>query len=215
MSLSIPYENIHDAQMRLQGTVVLYDGDPVYITEVAQKKVEDPKDDIFRVYASPLPYQPMQDKAEMRKFISSKKFDMAPFPMGFMNYDGLAYYCTRLPRKQQRQGLSNGTFSSVPVGFPDMGGVRFEQAISMKEFDECVKGKYPSFDEALKRLAEGEANSVGFTRCFAVVSDKDMPELVYLYHKKEKVGFVLEDRVKLSKAGKCLVEALREANVRC
>jgi hypothetical protein len=157
----------------------------------------------------------MADKADMRKFISSKKFDMAPFPMGFMNLEGLAYYCSRLPRRQQRQGLSDGTFQAVAVGHEGMGGHRLSDVIYFKEFVDCIKGNYPSFDQARRMLERGEATSVGFTRTFALIADESMPELVYLYHKKDKVGFIMGDVLKLSKEGKCLAEALKEANVRC
>jgi hypothetical protein len=106
LSLSIAYENVHDASARLQSSVVLYDGEPVYITNVREAGVGDPKGDIFRVYASPLPYRANLAEAEgMRKFISSKKFDLAPFPMGFMNWNRRVFYLSRLPRKQNKQGL--------------------------------------------------------------------------------------------------------------
>jgi hypothetical protein len=215
LSLAIQYENLNDAQMRLANTIVLYDGDPVYITQVGMKEEGDPKDDTFRVYASPLPYAAHRGaKGEMRKFISSKKFDMAPFEMGFMNLNGVAYYCSRLPRRQQRQGLSSGTFSCIPVGAPHVGALRLENVIAQQEFVDCIKGKHPSYADAVRLIERGEAGSVAFARCFALVQDVDMPELVFLYHKKEKVGFLMGDTLKLSKAGKCLREALREAGVR-
>jgi hypothetical protein len=216
MSLAIDYENVHDAQMRLQGTVVLYAGEPVYITEVGAVGPGDPKGDVFRVYASPIPMKPHDmDKGKMRKFISSKKFDLAPFPMGFMNYKGSAYYCSRLPRRQQRQGLSNGTFQAMPVGNRGLPVLRLEDVIYQEDFYNCIKGKYPPFDEACKRIALGAEASVAFHRSFALIRDEELSELVYLYHKKDKVGFLLGDMLKLSKAGKCLVEVLKEANVRC
>lgn len=218
MSLSVEYENLHDAQMRLQGTVVLYDGEPVYITGINQVGPDDPKGDIFRVYASPLPYKPARGVMEaegFRKFISSKKFDMAPFPMGFMNLNGVAYYCSRLPRRQQRQGLSNGTFSCIGVGMPDVPALRFENTIDKQPFVDCIKGKYPGFKDAIREIERGNANGMAFDRSFAVVTDIEMPELMYLFHKKEKVGFIMNDVLKLSKAGKCLTEALREVGVKC
>lgn len=216
MSLSVPYENIHDAQMRLQNTVVLYDGEPVWITEVAERGDGDPKDDIFRVYAHPIPMKAREPKAQMRKFISSKKFDMAPFPMGFLNKDGQVYYCTRLPRRQQRQGLSNGTFSctlvpaQLQIAIP-----RLEQLVVAPEFYACIKGLYPEYDEAVKEIERGNASSVAFHRQFALVSDPELEELLYLYHKKDKVGFMMDGKIKLTHKGRCLKEALQEIKVPC
>jgi hypothetical protein len=216
MSLSVPYENLGDAQMRLQGTIVLYDGEPVYITDVREVGPGDPKGDIFRVYASPLPYDPGIRRAEeMRKFISSKKFDLAPFPMGFMNFQGNVFYCTRLARRQQRQGLSAGTLSALPVGNPTVGAHRFETLISVPEFLDCIKGRYPTVAEATRQIEEAGATGIAFSRSFCLVKDNDIPELIYLFHKKEKVGFIMEGRLMLSKKGKCLKESLNEVGVKC
>lgn len=223
MSLSIEYENIEQANMRLQGTVVKYDGEPVYVTNVGQVGLNDPKPNIYRVYAAKLPYNGREAIEEQRKFISSKKFDLAPFPMGFMNKDGVTYYCHRLPRKQQRQGLSNGTFSALEAGTAGVGAglafkgdnkLRLEFVIEMQEFVDCIKGKYPSFEIATKQIEDG-ARGVGFSRCFALVRDEELPELVYLYHKREKVGFIMDGHLNLTKAGKCLRESLREVGVKC
>jgi hypothetical protein len=152
MSLSIQYESVADASMRLQGTVVLYDDKPVYIENVTQLDAGDNKADVFRIYHRALPYG---NSAQERKFISSKKYDLAPFPMGFMNKDGIVYYCMRLPRKQQRQGLSAGTFSCTDVSGQ---GRRYalEEAINFQEFADCIAGKYPSVKEATARIRAGE-----------------------------------------------------------
>jgi hypothetical protein len=210
MSLSIQYESVADASMRLQGTVVLYDGQPVYIENVTQLDAGDNKADVFRIYHRALPYG---NSPQERKFISSKKYDLAPFPMGFMNKDGVTYYCSRLPRKQQRQGLSNGTFSCVDVSGRG-GRYALEEAINFKEFADCIAGKYPSVAEATRRVRDGE-QAVAFSRCFALVRDNDLPELIYLYHKQAKVGFVMDGKLSLAKKGQCLKESLREAGVEC
>jgi hypothetical protein len=212
MSLAIPYENVADAQMRLQGTVVLYENHPVFIREVAAVGQGDPKEDIFRVYIQQLPLDRQRD-AE-RKFISSKKFDMAPFPMGFLNYQGNVYYASRVPRRQQRQGLSEGTFSCNPTGV-SLPPLPFGTATGLPEFVDMVEGRYPSFNDAVRQIEHGEAGGVAFSRSFAIVADSEMPDLAYLYFKKDRVGFLMEERLKLSKQGKCLSEQLREAGVQC
>lgn len=213
MSLSIQYEDLPDAQMRLQNSVVLYDGEPVYITDISQGGEGDPKEDVFRVYACPLPYDGAQKP--LRKFISSRKFDLAPFPMGFMNYRGRAYYCSRLPRRQQRQGLSTATFQAFDILTQDPSDVRLERLLPEKEFFNCIKGTFPSFPEALRLIEKADVMSVAFSRSFAVAKDDDMEELVFLYHKKEKVGFIMEGELKLSKKGRCLRESLQEVGVAC
>jgi hypothetical protein len=220
MSLSIAYENVNDAQMRLVGTVVLYDGEPVYITDIRQKGEGDPKGDIFRVYAEPLPYKGRGQSEQMRKFISSKKFDMAPFPMGFMNRGGEATYLHRSAKKQQKQGLSNATLSVINLSAIQTlvkggGAVRFEHLITYQEFLDCIKGKYPSIKEATELVSSGKAESVAFSRAFALCRDPSLEGLIYLFHKQDKVGFIMDGKLKLNKAARCLKESLQEVGIQC
>lgn len=216
MSLSIAYESLEDASMRLIQTVVMYDGEPVYITNIKNVGPDDPKGDIFRVYCQPLPYGAKAlDEAQMRKFISSKKFDLAAFPMGFMNYGNEALYCSRKPKRQQKQGLSNGTFDCTNIRFPEADTPRLDGCLPMKEFHDCIKGVYPSFQEAVSLVQVGGKFAVAFSRTFAVVQDEDIEELLYIYHKKQKVGFIMDGKLKLAKVGLCLKEALAEEGVVC
>lgn len=236
MSLSIPYESVGDAQMRLNSTVVLYDNEPVYITQVSPVGPDDPKPDVFRVYAQPLPYgggikpkRVWKDPFErgpdfmegedgkvdkLRKYISSRKFDLAPFPMGFMNKDGNVHYTSRAPRRQQKQGLSEGTFTDRVIA-SNIPRLSFGEAISSQEFVDCVMGKYPSVQEATEMLKSDAVRSVAFCRTFALSKDDDLEDLIYLYHKTEKVGFILGQQLKLTQLANCLKEALREVGVQC
>jgi len=218
MSLSIQYESIEEAEMRLTNTVVLYDGKPVYIDRVANHN----GDDVFRVYARPLPLDKRADPLDeqFRKFISSKKFDLSGFKMGFMNIKGHSVYMSRLPRKQYKQGLAQATLGVEYLGKQgpyDMKAagldLRLTNLIYLKEFAAMLEGKYPSFNEAKKMLDNG-ANTVAFHREFALGKDDELDGLVYLYHKRDKVGFILNDTVNLANKMQCLKECLLEAGLR-
>ena len=220
MSLSVQYETLEEAEMRLNGTVVLYDGEPVYITRVAKAGPDDGKADVFRVYAQPLPYKPnggLEDGA-FRKFISSKKFDLSTFKMGFMNYKGEAIYCSRKPARQYKQGISNNTFVTKPLTgdkpFPyGAKAYRLTDLITDKSFVDMVKGVYPSFEKAREKVSK-DGGSCAFSREYALMADADLDGLIYLYHKGDKVGFILDDKVKLANKMKCLKEALAELGLR-
>jgi hypothetical protein len=221
MSLSIPYETVEEAEMRLVSTVVMYDGDPVYITKVGNARPGDPKEDILRVYAHPLPFDPhklgdiearaaVKEKEEMRKFISSRKFDMKTIKMGFMNIKGELLYCSRKPARQFKQGVSNNTFVSQAI----TGGARalnLVNAVGLKEFADMLKGVYPTFDEAVRTMNKGKITGVAFHRQFALVRDPALPELLYLYHKSDKVGVIFGgNKIILTKGMICLRESLQE-----
>lgn len=221
MSLSVQYETLEEAEMRLNGTVVLYDGEPVYVNRIATAAPGDPKQDIFRVYARPLPLDKKEEGKgeEFRKFISSKKFDLSTFKMGFMNRNGKIYYCSRAPKRQYKQGISTNTLVCDPVDKNDFeyhqkGSPRLTHLIYEQCFADMVRGIYPSFEEAMKLLLEEETNAVAFCREYALSKDKDLDGLIYLYHKTNKVGFILNEQVNLAKKMRCLKETLVELGLK-
>lgn len=218
MSLAIKYETVEDAAMRLRGTVVLYKGDPVQINEVTHGEGGD---DIIRVKFRELPLlegkfdrfgRPIGDDVvpEQRKFISSKHFDIAPFKLGYVNHPKIgAFYCTRLPNRIQKQGLCGENFqarSNTGAQVP------FGTFIACKEAVSMIKGIYPTFDRALASL--DKAPSVAFSYEFALMKDEVIPDLIYLYHKGNKVGYFSKNEVLLGQKFKCLKESLQEMQVK-
>lgn len=226
MSLAIKYEAVEDARLRLRNTVVLYKGKPVLITDVvAGKKDED--DGPLRVYMQELPTKPGKlyddpfkraaaggriapDEKEQRKLISSKHFDIAPFPLGYVNWPAApgAFYCTRLPNRVQKQGLCSENFSGK---FNTGAQVNWATVLTCKETLDMVNNNYPSFDRALAAL--DKVPSVAFHREFSLMKDEVLPDLVFLFHKGVKVGWYNKDGISLGAKFKCLKESLQEIRV--
>lgn len=215
MSLAIKYENTDDARMRLRGTVVLYKGEPVQITEVQRG---DEGEGPLRVMMRELPVEALggmearirqQPDEPKRKYISSKHFDIAPFKMGYVNSKAGAFYCSRLPNRVQKQGLCAENFKSndnygKQIGFPTFLGA--------KGVPDMIKGTYPSFDEAMKLL--GKIPAVAFSREFCLTKDEVIPDIVYLYHKGAKVGMYSRDGLGLGKKFMCLKESIQEMGIK-
>lgn len=179
------YEEIDEVKTRVEGSIVLYDGRPVYITKVGYPEAGDDKE-IARVYFRQLPYVGGRDGGETRKYLSSKKFDLAPFKMGYINYGRDAYFLARTPVRQYKQGLSGATLTStdvmgkkVPLSFADL--------IQKQAFVDMFDGKYPSFRDAGELLGEEKNNSVAISRTFAFTLDHEL-EALYLLHKGVKCG---------------------------
>lgn len=212
MSLAIKYESIEDARMRLRGTVVLYSGEPFYVRDV--QRAQSKEDGIFRVIGSLLPVTGREEMApaegtEMKKFISSKNFDIAAFRMGYVNSPKGAFYCTRLPNRQQKQGLSAETFS----GKDNKGrAIPFTNFTATKEVLNMVKNDYPSFAVAQKALTKVPA--VAFSRDFCLERDEILEEMHRVYHKGIQVGAVLDGKLVLGKKFACLKESLEELGVK-
>lgn len=207
------YETLEEITTRLKGSVVIYDGDPVYVVDVGQVGPGDPAD-VARVYIAPLPILPGKEYTkEMceRKFITSKKFDLRPFKMGFMNYEGEAVYLSRIPQRQYTQGLKNNTLrAAMPSGKPFKG---FGSVVTAQAFVDCIKGKYPSIQEAMRT----GASSVALSRDFAFTRDEDL-NLLILNYKDVKCGTKDMDSghevgFRLSPKFKFLKESLEQARI--
>lgn len=220
MSLSIAYETVEEATMRLSHTVVMYDGEPVYVSNVARVGPDDPKEDVFRVFVSPLPYT--GDEANVqRKFISSKKFDLKTIPLGFMNRNNTVYLLSRNPARQYKQGLSGNSLLCVPLIPGIGGGFGFGRLIQDTAFVDTIKGIYPSFEEALAELDKGKKTAVAFARQFAVSQedpakvDEVFEGMRYLWYRTNKIGVVFgPNEIKLAKNALCFKEPLGELGVR-
>jgi hypothetical protein len=207
------YENAEEANFRLHGTIVLYDGEPVYISQVAHEP-DLPKGDIFRVYTQSLPVSNRRDPE--RKYISSGKFDLAPFKMGFINLDGNVFYLSRTTARQNRQGLNDRTFEAAPLrNVPGVVAPSLGDLIRTKEFYDTIKGRYPSMEDAMARLREEGVSGVAISREYALVTHSSLKELLFLFHRKTVVGFMQtgDREFKLGQAFKFLKEELNERKI--
>ena len=141
------YERIDEAQMRLRGTVVMYDEEPYYVLAVTDHKA----DGKFRIYLDPLsrgrsardtffdfprlgdyhcPGEVLDgwidrnpESGVLRKYMGAAGFNKyRPFPLGNMNCDGTVYYCERSPTRNTTQGLRREAVVTMPVSVsPDVG----------------------------------------------------------------------------------------------
>jgi hypothetical protein len=185
------YETHEEIQFRLNNTVVMYDGKPVYITQVRQPEdlEEANGKEIARVFFSELPYNGRGK--EERKYLSSRKFDLSPFKMGYVNYKGEALFCSRKPIRQNQQGLSAKTLSITDIKGRVSDNASFGNLIAHQSFADMVAGKYPGFAEVGDMLENKESSSVAVSRCFAFLIDHDL-EALLLMHKGTKCGLAMK-----------------------
>lgn len=203
MSLSIQYEAVHDAEMRLANTIVVYDGNPVVVDRI--EAVET--DDIFRVHFRQLP---LGTKAGERKFISSRKFDLAPFKVGYVEVSGALLYVSRAPRRNQQQGLSPGNTAFMRNGMHTDPREWWNHLLSAPDFEKAFHNKRDNYEACLWSVRGGNPFAI-LSREFALKPDGNFSELVFLFHKEQKVGYITDDnRVRLAPKSKCLRECLLE-----
>jgi hypothetical protein len=191
------YETTKEVKFRLEGTVVLYDGAPVLISRVNIPDDEDKKE-IARVFFYELPYGGRENGGkETRKYLSSKKFDLAPFKMGYFNHGGEAICASRVPIRQNQQGLSANTCSLTNIRGNKSGNLHFNMMIGSKGFVDMVSGKFPTFTEAGEMLGNKDNSSVAVSRSFAFLIDHDL-EALLLMHKGIRCGIAVRGQKALN-----------------
>lgn len=202
------YENLEEATFRLQGTVVTYENEPVYVSAV-----NNHRDGILRVFIIGLPNRvdgavefaeddedvPEVAPRAVRKKINSPKFNrFRPFEMGFCNFFRdypKAKYLSRVPVRRSKQGLSDDAFQvSHLISSGSRPRMRLGQFLALPEFRDCIVGEYPSFEETMDTLRDDSAIAV--SREFAI--ERDSLGLNYLYYKTDKVGLVRNREVLLA-----------------
>ncbi len=182
------YETSEEVKTRLESSVVLYDNRPVYISRVANVDgLEGDNKEIARVYFFELPYKGRAKEGEVRKYLSSKKFDLTPFKMGYVNIGGEATYVSRHPHRQYKQGLSQATTVCTDIKGHRSEDVGFQTLVSSQGFVDMFDNKYPSFKEAGELIGAKENSSVAVSKSFAFFIDHDL-ETLFLMNKGVKCG---------------------------
>lgn len=180
------YENIKEATIRLQYTVVTYDDEPYYILAICDHK----DDGIFRVYMEPIGHpegnalvrlggipcdhpdskargqlmdswlESPQGKASgvIRKMLNSPAFNrFKPFPLGMANSGSKTYYIERQPVRHTQQGLTANMLYSNEISLNPPGAMRMSVfGVDSPPIRDTILGKYPSVSDCLKNLSDPE-----------------------------------------------------------
>jgi hypothetical protein len=212
------YENIKEANLRLNQTVVLYDNEPHFIMCITDHM----PDGIFRVYMEPLksnmwmrenhvPYEwhdePNMNRGQkmdqylsankncpiVRKHMNSPLFKkFRPFDLGMCHlHDGSLLYLERRPTRSTLQGLSGNAISKHPLSLtPTKRGSAYCDLFS-DEVADCIKGVGKvTAKEAVEALNDPSVLNDGLAidRNFAVV--RGPVGFLFLAHKTDIVGLV-------------------------
>lgn len=182
------YESDRDVELRLKGSVVMYDKRPVLIADVMGKGVVRAVDIL----------------ADEGKTVKVTDLDLAPAKLGYViGDDGELYYACRRPARKFKQGLTReNLFTFEALNKPDDKKlVEMMRQGSRPHFNpgstyvaRAIMGQYPSLEEAFSKVREGKRKAMPFSREWAV-ADKDN-ELCLLF-RGDVVGYVGDKSVKL------------------
>lgn len=117
--------------------------------------------------------------------ITDNNLDFTPVKLGFCNEGRDAFYVTRAPLRQYKQGLCRGNLNIHrlhdeydKVGMDKLSKMNSEGLVN------CILGRYPNLNEAIELITENKMNSVAFNRFFAIDSD------FRIYHRNNDVGIL-------------------------
>lgn len=119
--------------------------------------------------------------------------------LGYVNVHGGVVYCSRIPVRRYKVGLSKENFVANHAAFCEyehgtMAAVAQVSNLRGIELADCLMGRYPSLESAVERLKQGFVSAVAFDRQFAVCRQ------MQVYYKNNRVG-----KAKL-KAGELVIE---------
>lgn len=176
--LSIPYDDVDQAKMRLLNTIIVINGSAAEVVNVQRI---DKK--IVLQYVL-LPARHAVDQISLM----DEGVNLRKIPLGYVNIWGEALYLRRQPARQQRQGLCN---ANVVVSNRQRNRQKprlFDLAYS-GEFCDMVRGIYPSVNEAIKLFEDDPHRiSVAIHRHFAIHIDRDL-NFYTLHYKGERVAW--------------------------
>lgn len=189
MAKKIPYPTNDDKYRRLEGTVCLWKGEPYYVTlrngygmpplgheEVNLLSINDSNK--IKTKGSYITVNYTEDD-----------FVYRCIELGYMNYDGSAYFLGRMPNREFHQGLSENNIYDAEGKIRNRSGW-----FGSKSLYDCILGKHPTLDEVMERI--GDVESIAFDRNFAVAK-LDRKRLL-LKHRGQVIGWMSADDSKFS-----------------
>lgn len=187
------YDTIEQARMRLNGSVITYEGEPVYVAEIASRGSKL----VATCYKWP---NPMDGMNSITVELDHPDLNFRKFKVGYLNFKrqpnrlaantskGQAFYIVRDTNRQQVQGLAtrNLYYNSADRGFvPISQNVMFNDG-----FADMMMNKYPTVQEALDMIEAGW-DSVAVSSVFAIGTSKASPKLRLLEYRGRTVGLAI------------------------
>lgn len=191
------WHDLQQANQRLQGSVVLYDGKPIRFRSIESRNVE-----VLDIASGDYITVNLED-AKFNDFRQLPK-------LGFVNTPGKLYWLGRYPARSAIHGHSR---SNIQVHSFEKGQVfrsdsNFENLLisNGKYYVESVTGKFPRWDEALDYVTQNQPIAVHHE--YAIVRGNDGSD--QLWKNKRHIGSVTKKGIFLGKYSLFFREEIRE-----
>lgn len=194
-------DSFEDVQMRLDGTIALYNGVPVYVSAPLRRGSTSETVNTVMITS-------IHDKGKsINKTISSmdKDFSVSGFRQGFVNsppskktppYTG---YLRRMPLRQQKQALSPASCSMtlLSAGYTRTSALYIEDIPGHVGLADMLRGTYPTWQHVLAKVQEFamQGSSMAFANDWAVMSTGSVKQ-IDLWYQLQRVGRYSDKRKK-------------------
>jgi hypothetical protein len=172
-----------DARMRLHASYCQFDGVPVFVKvphDMLAAEIIDLKSESVITTIDP----------------NDERLDIESLPLGYLDFVGSAAFASRLPYRQQKQGISNDNTKVTHEKWlsqnryaDHFGGVPFSIAGKM------FRNEYREFEDARRRIESGGAESIPFNRKLCIVTSKEKKStLSCIRYAGKTMGFLFKGK---------------------
>lgn len=197
------------AQSYLSSSIVRLNGEPIYVTNIEGSGFPN-----CSLYYMTVGNQNKKGSCRLK----DSALDFTPVPLGMMNMPAqmtgtipIAVYCSRMPRRAWKVGLSSSALhlSITTVSHETQARMAIDRGRLMlsSAFRQLVVGNYPSFEKVVGRLEKAQdETSIAFSRRFALRKDNT----VWYKATTEPVGRWTKNGITLNTKFQYLAEVLEE-----
>lgn len=173
------FERDQDAAMRLNGCVVMYAGEPVYVMEAGKKNslVCD-----------------LDEKEQVK--VATNDLDLSPVLIGNVQMGNHHIYLQRIPIRRWKQGLHRENLDIGKTLFAKLNIPMPRIDVCTKAFKKAIKGEFGKPMDVMRKVMNGDILSGAINRHWAVAKINGVDRLFY---KDQLVGFVDDGEITISK----------------
>lgn len=175
------YETAREINDRLAGTIVLWKGQPIYVSEAGTKR-----DGTLFLYTATIPDLLLGPQIDL----DDPDLDLFGMQLGYVNTPyNAAVYTKRMPNRRMQQGLNGHNVHVEPAVTRDGHRINYNSIYAKQCFADMLAGKYPTLQEARQMLLDNpNLDSVAFGRKFAI--KREAPGFpYYLMYRGRRAGW--------------------------
>ena len=183
------YPHATDVTLRLDKTVILYKGEPYYVTS------GDPELPIIQAWKLPI-------KSNTSAFLidaNDKDINVSSISVGYMNINKDTYYLSRTPVRKQKQGICHHNLVYSRIGSFESNDIPSEW-VKTEAFYNSITGNFHSFKDTLEWLTK-EIKGYDAYRMKAISQDvclfKKDNEPIRIYRDQVYIGDIVNERAKI------------------